>query len=1113
MWPAAWARARYPRRGHHAVAPFVLAEGAADALAALYDKDKNGIGLSLRHERTPVDVREAAAAWIGGAGHPPLGAAAVAAGIAGRTERDSWQRLSVIADAWIGTRGLPFAAAAAAELLTLDGGWRGHNPVSRVPADLYYQVGERPEAALVVAARVRAALAAAPGDAYAQARAALAALRDSVLRDSVTAQDALPLLAATSFLAPTESEWVDADCLALQKALRQGSWFALYLAMAVHTPEQFRRISDDLLPYLLLDDGARLVTFAEGLGAPVADVLAEWIDAEYTSAEHQRRILRTLAVLPYDRAFELLLARVDRRWVEGMLTESMRRFPRRAMRLLAADRRRPVEQLLRVHVAAHPDLVAEAAAALPPADAGRLRALADAVASLVTATPDRLPPLLVSPPWTVAAGPAGSAGRTRAGAPVVAGLACTDPPAVAFTAAERDTWGHRTSDTRGDTLTWERTAEALRGGRKVDDHRARSLFERGPRELGRPVLGAWQPEDLWDAGGWLRHVADRFGVDALPLLVGCARRRPVALAGVLLPFASGDVAALMAGWLGGNRVVRGVATAWLDRHPSAAARHLIPVALGKAGTARRAAERALRTLAARHPAAVEAAAASYDAAALAGVRALLAVDPLEVLPARMPVAPEWADPALHLPLLLRDGSALPTESVRHVVTMLALSRADDPYAGLATVREWCDPESLAEFAWSLFRRWRGSDSASKEQWALEALALVGNDETVRRLAPVIRAWPGESQHARAVAGLDVLAAIGSDVALMHLHGIAERVRFRALREKATEKIDEVAAGLGLSREQLGDRLVPTFGLDPDGGLTLDYGPRRFRVGFDEQLKPYVEDERGKRRTALPKPGARDDATAAEEAFARFAALRKDVRTVAGDQLRRLERAMVEGRRWSGAEFRRHLVEHPLVRHLARRLVWGRWAGDGSLRDALRIAEDRTFAGVDDAPLTLADDDVVGVAHPLLLGDTVPAWSVVFADYEILQPFAQLDREVYAITPEEHAKGRLLRFARKVVPTGKLLGLEHRGWRRGDPMDAGVQSWMQREVPGGLLVVELDPGIAVGAVDALGGEQTLGDVYLAGEDGPYHHTERALSLSRLDPISASEIIRDLSGVTA
>ena len=60
----------------------------------------------------------------------------------------------------------------------------------------------------------------------------------------------------------------------------------------------------------------------------------------------------------------------------------------------------------------------------------------------------------------------------------------------------------------------------------------------------------------------------------------------------------------------------------------------------------------------------------------------LATDALEnALPAKMPVLPAWVQPAVLPQLLLASGAALPDGAVRHVLTMLALSRPGEPYRG------------------------------------------------------------------------------------------------------------------------------------------------------------------------------------------------------------------------------------------------------------------------------------------------------------------------------------------------------------------------------------------------------------------------------------------------
>ncbi|WP_156758732.1 DUF4132 domain-containing protein, partial [Actinokineospora pegani] len=357
--------------------------------------------------------------------------------------------------------------------------------------------------------------------------------------------------------------------------------------------------------------------------------------------------------------------------------------------------------------------------------------------------------------------------------------------------------------------------------------------------------------------------------------------------------------------------------------------------------------------------------------------------------------------------------------------------------------------------------------------------------------------------------------IGTDVALMHLNGIANKVKFKGLKERAEEKMRAVAERIGLSSEQLADRLVPDLGLDTDGSMVLDYGPRKFTVGFDEQLKPFVTDENGSPRKVLPKPGAKDDEDLAPQAYKLFAGLKKDVKTVAADQVRRLERAMVSGRRWSGREFTELFAAHPLLWHLARRLVWGVFGESGELLGSFRLAEDRTLADAEDNAFTLPDDDTttVGVAHPLTLGESVGAWGELFADYEILQPFPQLGRPVHRLTDEDRTSRRLTRFAGATVPTGRVLGLVHRGWVRGEPQDGGVELWITKPVDADrVLVLDLAEGIAIGYVDAFP-EQRIEGVRLAATARDYWtHKDDGDIFDDIDPVVASEFLGDLAMLT-
>ncbi|MFF1930037.1 DUF4132 domain-containing protein [Streptomyces sp. NPDC058228] len=1100
--PAAWRRQLHPRRGGVRRSAGKASQEALDAVERRLSEEHGWIAELLAAPSSDDRLVESARAHL--AGSPdPVGAAVLAAvvGLHPLTQA-AW------ADSWTEAYGLPFAARAAVELFTVEAHWiqkgtRRYDPWLEAltgPRNGYWTGARRP-----AADRIRALLANADEETYRTTVAALAGCRDDTVRRIVV-----------SYLVPSETEWVAELCANPQVIAESDQTLRSMVFCSLNSSEQVGELAER--PGVGWSV-ALIGTVAEGIGPAVAPLLAGRMSDRY-STDYLKLIANALVELPSDEAFGLLLAHSDAKHVRAALFKAAHRYPVRALRLLAAAVRdgsgpgsaESTRLLLAGHIGAHRELVETV---LPTLDAD-LAALVDPLLNpagrVADASSQTLPELLVSPPWSRPRKPT----RTT----VIDGLTAEAEPGIAWLPGEKEkwascrTWHNREREhTHGEAKYWEEQAASYAATETLTSLQPAWMFLHGPEETVRPWLGKWAPDDLWDAEETLKPVAARFGLDALPVLLRAAPHQPGSLASLFLPYVDVAVARHMADWSMRLKSAAATARSWFTRHGATAAAYLVPDAVGKAGAARRAAEQALLQIAAFHgDAVVREAAAGYGAGAAGVIDELLSADPLErALPARMPVVPAWAEPALLPQIRVRTGGALPEESVRHALMLLALSRPGETYPGVAVLRETADPESLAAFAWALFEQWRLSGMPAKESWALHALGLLGDDGTVRSLTPVIRAWPGEGAHHRAVEGLDVLAAIGTDVALLHLHGISQRVKFKALKVRAQEKIAEVASGLGLTGEQLSDRLVPDFGLDAGGSTVVDYGTRRFTVGFDEQLRPYVLDGDGKRRKDLPMPGARDDAELAPAERKRFMALKKDVRTVASDQVRRLEAAMVAQRSWTTAEFRELFLRHPLLWHLVRRLVW--LSETDGVTTAFRVAEDRTFANVEDDPFEPADGAAVRIAHPMALGEELDDWSEVFADYEILQPFPQLGRAVFRLADEDAHGYRLTRFEGLKVPTGKVLGLERRGWERGVPQDAGVERWISKQLADNVcLVIALDSGIAVGVVDMFP-DQTLETVWL--DDQPNDHyplRTYPLRFADLDPVTVSELLADLAELT-
>ncbi|WP_411368729.1 DUF4132 domain-containing protein [Escherichia coli] len=586
-------------------------------------------------------------------------------------------------------------------------------------------------------------------------------------------------------------------------------------------------------------------------------------------------------------------------------------------------------------------------------------------------------------------------------------------------------------------------------------------------------------------------------------------------------FAATELAPAVARAFNKLKTLRQDARSWLLKYPQHAITGLLPAALGKTGEAQDNARAALRMLTENgHQPLLQEIARRYNQPEVTdAVNALLALDPLDNHPTKIPTLPTFYQPSLWTrPLLKANAQSLPDSALLHLGEMLRFPQEEALYPGLLQVKDACTTDSLAEFAWDLFTAWQTAGAPSKESWAFTALGILGNDDTARKLTPLIRAWPGESQHKRATVGLDILAAIGSDIALMQLNGIAQKLKFKALQERAKEKIANIAESRELTVAELEDRLAPDLGLDDNGSLLLDFGPRQFTVSFDETLKPFVRDASGSRLKDLPKPNKSDDELQANNAVNRYKLLKKDARTVAAQQVARLESAMCLRRRWSPENFQLFLVEHPLVRHLTRRLIWGVYSAENQLLACFRVAEDNSYSTADDDLFTLPEGDIsIGIPHVLEISPTdAAAFGQLFADYELLPPFRQLDRNSYALTEAERNASELTRWAGRKCPSGRVMGLANKGWMRGEPQDGGWIGWMIKPLGRWSLIMEIDEGFAVGMSPAeLSAEQLLSKLWLwegkAESYGWGSNSTQEAQFSVLDAITASELINDIEAL--
>lgn len=550
---------------------------------------------------------------------------------------------------------------------------------------------------------------------------------------------------------------------------------------------------------------------------------------------------------------------------------------------------------------------------------------------------------------------------------------------------------------------------------------------------------------------------------------------------------------------------RRAALVWLNAHPEVAALGLVPNALGPAGEAQRDAESALRLMQTDHRREIEKVAAGYGKDASRLVRALLDKDPLA-----LDLAPPKPPPFLRLhelpPVTLRSGEAIGDAPRAALVELLQITPNDVPYAGLELVRKACDPASLGQLAEELLEQWVLGDLPGRHEWMMFACAHFPSESATRRMVALTREWARKNaaKAARLCAGL---SAIGSDHALMALAHVADTTRYDKLKKEASQLLGDAAAARGLLKDELADRTVPDVGLSADGSLALSFGARSFVVTLDETLSPVVREKTksglAAATTSLPRPQKTDDAAKAKAARERFDLLKKDLAAITQRQLRRYERAMVDGRLWSAADFRERIAAHPLLSHMARRLVWESLPKKGAPR-TFRLAEDGTLSDEQDRAFRLPEDAAVRLAHPARTPGLATTWATLLADYEILQPFPQVGRPVHTATKAEAAAKSLARTASIEVLPRKILGvLESRGWERKDAGYIGTFRRAVRGEDGAPLVAELalERGVEVAYLRNADAEKTRALFVHTPED------DTPLPLGRLDAVSFSELVGD------
>ncbi len=225
-----------------------------------------------------------------------------------------------------------------------------------------------------------------------------------------------------------------------------------------------------------------------------------------------------------------------------------------------------------------------------------------------------------------------------------------------------------------------------------------------------------------------------------------------------------------------------------------------------------------------------------------------------------------------------------------------------------------------------------------------------------------------------------------------------QVKYPKVRTRIDAALNEAAAAAGITRGALDEITVPDHGLDAQGQLAFAIGGGQAILTLtgnrDTDIR-WISPE-GKPLKA-PNTPMKDD----KEAMKQVRAAAKEIETDLATQIIRLQRLYLDDRRWSLADWRSAYLDHPLMGRLTRHLLW--WVErDGVARAAL--PQDATLTDITGQPVP-TEGATIRLWHPI---DAEPADVLAWRDrieaLGLVQPFAQIWREIYRLTDAERTTG-------------------------------------------------------------------------------------------------------------
>ncbi|MDE5584594.1 MAG: hypothetical protein K2J08_12940, partial [Ruminococcus sp.] len=174
-----------------------------------------------------------------------------------------------------------------------------------------------------------------------------------------------------------------------------------------------------------------------------------------------------------------------------------------------------------------------------------------------------------------------------------------------------------------------------------------------------------------------------------------------------------------------------------------------------------------------------------------------------------------------------DGTEVPENHLKALVILYSDMQSAGINQTAVSIAEKINKDELGNFVLDVFGRWLEKGATAKTKWVLWFCGVHGNSSMIKNFMHYIKEWSEHQRSAIAGEAVYALAMNGSSEALMNVDSMARKFKNKQVRNSANQALLSVAEQLGITKEELADRIVPDMNFDDNMCRVFDYGKRQF----------------------------------------------------------------------------------------------------------------------------------------------------------------------------------------------------------------------------------------------------------------------------------------------